>query len=93
MHRIYSNATYNSSSDVVGAQNLCHRDALLEAPDIVVDEVSHDHELNQLDNNNPIADKLFDWMVLVGQLAEGGCPKDKRHQPGESLRRQEVRRV
>ena len=43
-----------------------HGDALLEAADVLVDEVAHDQELDELHAHDPVANELLDGVVPYG---------------------------
>mmetsp|Transcript_11222 Transcript_11222/g.31087 ORF Transcript_11222/g.31087 Transcript_11222/m.31087 type:complete len:238 (+) Transcript_11222:224-937(+) len=75
--------------DVVGA-HLRHRDTPLETANVVVDEVSHDHQLNKLHDHHPIAHISLDGVAWIRQLAERRGPKEEGDQLCQKLRCQEM---
>lgn len=78
-------------SDILNNQKLRDWDTFADASDVVVDEVTHDKQLNKLHCHYPIAYKRFDVVIWIGKLVIRGEPEDKRDQLRRGLCKEEMR--
>lgn len=50
---------------IVSTNNSRHWDALLDASDVLIDEISHHDQLHKLHGHHPISNKFLDGVVWV----------------------------